>query len=125
MPKRVLITDDALFMRSMLKNLLGSEGYATHEAANGEEAIREYRAQLPDVVLMDITMPVMDGIAAIRAIMSEFPNARIIVCSALGQRNLVVEAIQAGAKDYIVKPFDKARVIEGVANQVGPGRAAA
>jgi two-component system chemotaxis response regulator CheY len=123
MAKRILITDDALFMRNMLRNILIIEGYSIYEAANGEEAVKSYQSYEPDLVLMDITMPIMDGITAIKEIMSKDPGAKIIVCSAMGQKNMVIEAIQAGARDYIVKPFDKTRVIDGVKGQIGSAKA--
>ncbi|HVT12671.1 MAG TPA: response regulator [Fimbriimonadaceae bacterium] len=124
MSKRILISDDAMFMRNMLKNILIVEGYAIYEASNGEEAVKAYASYQPDLVFMDLTMPVMDGITAIKHIMGSDPNAKIIVCSALGQKNMVIEAIQAGARDYIVKPFDKARVVDGAKAQIGSGKAA-
>jgi len=113
-----------MFMRNMLKNILIVEGYAVYEAANGQEAVDAYKAYTPDLVLMDLTMPVMDGITAIKHIRAGDPEARIIVCSALGQKTMVIEAIQAGARDYIVKPFEKSRVLEGVKAQIGSGKAA-
>lgn len=110
-------------MRNMLRNILIIEGYSIYEAANGEEAVKSYQSYEPDLVLMDITMPIMDGITAIKEIMSKDPGAKIIVCSAMGQKNMVIEAIQAGARDYIVKPFDKTRVIDGVKGQIGSAKA--
>lgn len=124
MSKKILISDDAMFMRNMLRNILIVEGYAIYEAANGEEAVQAFESHSPDLVLMDLTMPVMDGITAIKQIVAGHPEARIIVCSAMGQKNMVIEAIQAGAKDYIVKPFDKTRVIDGVKSQIGSAKAA-
>ncbi len=120
MPKRILITDDALFMRVTLKNLLANNGYeVVGEAANGREAIEMYAAHRPDVVFMDITMPVMDGIAATRAIKESDPAAKVIMCTAMGQKNMVMEAIQAGAKDFIVKPFKPERVLESIQKLIG------
>ena len=124
MSKKILVSDDAMFMRNMLKNILIVEGYAVYEASNGQEAVDAYSAYAPDLVLMDLTMPVMDGITAIKEIRTKDPEARIIVCSALGQKTMVIEAIQAGARDYIVKPFEKSRVLEGVKAQIGSGKAA-
>ncbi len=116
MLKTVLITDDALFMRVTLKNFLVSHGFqVVGEATNGQEAIDKYASLKPDLVFMDITMPVMDGIAATRAIKLGDPNARVIMCTAMGQKNMVMEAIQAGAKDFIVKPFKPERVLESIA----------
>ncbi len=112
---RVLITDDTLFMRATLKRILEGAGFqVAGEASDGEEAIELYRSLRHDVVTMDITMPRVDGLQAIRAIRKEDPNARIVVCSAMGQKPLVVEAIRSGAKDFIVKPFQPERVIDAV-----------
>ncbi len=115
MAKRVLITDDALFMRVTLKNILTEHGCeVVGEAANGREAISLYQELKPDLVTMDITMPEMDGISALKGIREIDPEAKIIMCTAMGQKNMVVEAIQAGAKDFIVKPFQPDRVVEAV-----------
>lgn len=110
----VLITDDALFMRSMLKGILIPGKCAVLEAGNGHEAIEQYKNHRPDLVFMDITMPGMDGIAATKALKEMDPNATIVICSAMGQQAMVVEAIRAGAKDFIVKPFKPERVLECV-----------
>ncbi|AJC72962.1 MULTISPECIES: chemotaxis protein CheY [Pseudothermotoga] len=115
MAKRVLIVDDAAFMRMLLKDIITKAGYeVAGEAANGVEAVEKYKELKPDVVTMDITMPEMDGITAIKKIREIDPNAKIIVCSAMGQQAMVIEAIQAGAKDFIVKPFQHSRVIEAL-----------
>ena len=120
MPKKILITDDALFMRVTLKNLLTSNGYeVVGEAVNGQDAVEKYAATLPDLVLMDITMPVMDGIMACKTIRETYADAKIIMCTAMGQKNMVIEAIQAGAKDFIVKPFKPERVLESIQKLVG------
>ncbi|AMW32310.1 two-component system, chemotaxis family, response regulator CheY [Fervidobacterium changbaicum] len=112
---RILVVDDAAFMRMMLKDILTKAGHeVVGEAANGVEAVEKYKELKPDVVTMDITMPEMNGIDAIKEIKKIDPNATIIVCSAMGQQAMVIEAIQAGAKDFIVKPFQAARVIEAV-----------
>ncbi|MEW9502500.1 response regulator [Jeotgalibacillus marinus] len=111
----LLIVDDAKFMRMTLKNMLNNSIYnIVGEAENGEEAIEQYRSLQPDLVTMDITMPVMDGLSAAKAILGEFPDAKIIMCSAMGQQQMVIEAIEAGAKDFIVKPFDGGRVIDSI-----------
>lgn len=113
--KRVLITDDAMFMRMTLKNILTQNGYEiAGEAASGREAVELYQRTNPDIVTMDITMPEMDGITALKEIRKIDPAAIVIMCTAMGQKNLVVEAIQAGAKDFIVKPFQPARVVESL-----------
>lgn len=115
MAKRVLIVDDAAFMRMLLKDIITKAGYeVAGEAANGVEAVEKYKELKPDVVTMDITMPEMDGITAIKKIKEIDPNAKVIVCSAMGQQAMVIEAIQAGAKDFIVKPFQHSRVIEAL-----------
>lgn len=120
MSKKILITDDALFMRVTLKNILTSHGYeVVGEAGNGEEAVQQYAAKKPDLVLMDITMPIMDGIAATKAIKCSDPNAKVVMCTAMGQKNILIEALQAGAKDYIVKPFQPERVLESVKKLIG------
>jgi two-component system chemotaxis response regulator CheY len=113
--KRILITDDALFMRVTLKNILTKEGYEiAGEAANGRESVELYKATRPDLVTMDITMPEMDGISAVREIRSFDPHAKIIMCTAMGQKNMVMEAVTAGARDFIVKPFQPEKVLEAV-----------
>ncbi|MEJ5170549.1 MAG: response regulator [Fimbriimonadaceae bacterium] len=115
MAKRILITDDALFMRVTLKNILTQNGYeVAGEAANGAEAVELYKQLKPDLVTMDITMPEMDGIAALKEIRAIDPEAKVVMCTAMGQKNMVVEAIQAGAKDFIVKPFQPDRVVEAL-----------
>ncbi len=113
--KKVLIVDDAAFMRMMLRDILTKANYeVVGEAANGQEAVDKYKELHPDFVTMDITMPVKDGIQAIKEIKQIDPSAKIIVCSAMGQQAMVIEAIQAGAKDFIVKPFQPSRVIEAL-----------
>lgn len=115
MAKRILITDDALFMRVTLKNILTQNGFEiVGEASNGVESVELYKQLKPDVVTMDITMPEMDGITALKEIRGVDPNANVVMCTAMGQKNMVVEAIQAGAKDFIVKPFQPDRVLEAL-----------
>jgi two-component system chemotaxis response regulator CheY len=115
MANRILITDDALFMRVTLKNILTQNGWlVVGEAQNGRESVQLYKQLKPDIVTMDITMPEMDGITALKEIRAADPDAKVIMCTAMGQKNLVVEAIQAGAKDFIVKPFQAERVVEAV-----------
>jgi two-component system chemotaxis response regulator CheY len=112
---RVLIVDDAAFMRMMLKDILNKNGLeVVGEAVNGADAIEKYRELQPDVVTMDITMPEMDGITSVKQIRALYPQAKIIMCSAMGQQPMVLEAIQAGAKDFIVKPFQADRVIDSI-----------
>lgn len=119
MGKRVLIVDDAAFMRMMIKDILSKNGYdVVGEAENGAVAVEKYKDLKPDLVTMDITMPDMDGIAAVRAIKAHDAAAKIIMCSAMGQQAMVIDAIQAGAKDFIVKPFQPERVIEAVSKAI-------
>ena len=120
MAKNILICDDAAFMRMMIKDILTKNGYnIAGEAENGIKAIEKYVEVKPDLVLMDITMPEMDGIEALKRIKAADPNASVIMCSAMGQQAMVIESIQAGAKDFIVKPFQADRVIEAVQKVVG------
>lgn len=113
--KTVLITDDTAFMRMTLRNVIQKNGFTVvGEASDGEEAVNKYKELRPDLVTMDITMPKMDGISAIKEIMKFDSNARIIVCSAMGQKPMVIEALNAGARDFLVKPFDAQRVVEAL-----------
>jgi len=113
--KRVLITDDTAFMRMTLRNVLEKNGYEiAAEAEDGLQAIEKYKATKPDLVTMDITMPNMDGITAIKKIMEIDPEAKIIVVSAMGQKALVIEALNSGARDFIVKPFQPDRIVEAL-----------
>lgn len=114
---RIMIVDDSAFMRMTLKTIVEKDGHeVVAEAANGVEAVQKYQTIHPDVVTMDITMPVMDGIQAVRAIKVMDPNANIVMFSAMGQQAMVIEAIQAGARDFIVKPFDADRVLDAIRN---------
>ena len=120
MAKNILICDDAAFMRMMIKDILTKNGYnVIGEAENGAKGVEKYNELKPDLVLMDITMPEMDGIAALKAIKASDPAASVIMCSAMGQQAMVIESIQSGAKDFIVKPFQADRVIEAVKKVVG------
>lgn len=120
MAKNILICDDAAFMRMMIKDILTKNGYnVAGEAENGLKAIEKYNETKPDLVLMDITMPEMDGIQALKQIRAMDPGACVIMCSAMGQQAMVIEAIQSGAKDFIVKPFQAERVLEAVKKVVG------
>jgi two-component system chemotaxis response regulator CheY len=112
---KILVVDDAAFMRMMLKDILVKGGHeVVGEAANGIEAIDQYGKLKPDLVTMDITMPEMEGIEALKRIKTDDPKAKIIMCSAMGQQGMVVQAIQAGAKDFVVKPFQSDRVLEAI-----------
>ncbi|SFG00638.1 two-component system, chemotaxis family, response regulator CheY [Lachnospiraceae bacterium C7] len=120
MAKNVLICDDAAFMRMMIKDILSKNGYnIVGEAENGAKAVEKFEETKPDLVLMDITMPEMDGIQALKKIRETHPEACIIMCSAMGQQAMVIEAIQSGAKDFIVKPFQPERVLEAVKKVIG------
>ncbi len=120
MAMKVLIVDDALFMRNMLKEIFVRAGHQViGEAANGIDAVERYRELRPDLVTMDIVMPLKSGIEALQEITAEDPDACVIMCSALGQDALVVEAVQAGARDFIVKPFKEERVLDVVQRVVG------
>ena len=120
MAKNILICDDAAFMRMMIKDILTKNGYnVAGEAENGLKAVEKYNETKPDLVMMDITMPEMDGIQALKKIKDTDPNATVIMCSAMGQQAMVIEAIQSGAKDFIVKPFQADRVLEAIKKVVG------
>ena len=115
MGKKILIVDDAAFMRMMIKDILEKNGFeVVGEAADGAQAVEKYGELKPDLVTMDITMPEMDGIQAVKEIKKINGEARVVMCSAMGQQAMVIEAIQAGAKDFIVKPFQADRVVEAV-----------
>ena len=115
MTHTVLVCDDAIFMRTMISDILSQAGFeVVGEAESGLQAVDKYRELKPDLVTMDIVMPDMGGIEAVREICKSDPEAKILMCSAMGQQALVVEAIQAGAKDFVVKPFQPSRVLEAV-----------
>ncbi|MBP5608421.1 MAG: response regulator [Lachnospiraceae bacterium] len=117
---KILVVDDAAFMRMMIKDILTKNGYeVAGEAENGAVAVSKYAELKPDLVLMDITMPEKDGIQALKDIKASDGGAKVIMCSAMGQQAMVIEAIQSGAKDFIVKPFQADRVIEAVKKVVG------
>ncbi len=117
---RVLVVDDAAFMRMMVKDILTKNNFeVVGEAENGKKAVEKYQELKPDLTTMDITMPEMDGINAVKEIIKIDPNAKVIMCSAMGQQAMVIEAIQAGAKDFIVKPFQPDRVLEAITKVIG------
>jgi two-component system chemotaxis response regulator CheY len=117
MDKKIMLVDDAAFMRMMIKNTLNKNGFTNIiEANNGQVAVDNYAAEKPDLVIMDITMPVMDGLQALKKIRESDPDAKIIMCSAMGQEAMVVDALKAGAKDFIVKPFKADRIMKTVQN---------
>lgn len=120
MGNKILIVDDAAFMRMMIKDVLTKNGFEViGEAENGKIAIEKFAELNPDLVIMDITMPEMNGIEALKAIKAAKPSAKVIMCSAMGQQAMVIEAIQSGAKDFIVKPFQADRVCEAVRKVLG------
>lgn len=120
MANRILIVDDAAFMRMMIRDILTKNGYeVVGEAQDGAQAIEKFKEVKPDLITMDITMPEMDGITALKEIKKIDPNAKVIMCSAMGQQAMVIDAIQAGAKDFIVKPFQADRVIEAIKKTLG------
>ena len=115
MGKRILITDDAAFMRMMLKDIISKNGYeVAGEAENGSIALDKYKELKPDLVLMDITMPEVDGLTALKNIKATDSSAKVVMCSAMGQESMVMEAIKLGALDFIVKPFKQDRIVQTV-----------
>jgi len=113
--KKVLIVDDTKFMRNILKGILKKKELdIVGEAVNGRDAVEKFKELRPDLVTMDIIMPEMNGIEAVKAILEIDPAARVLMCSAMGQQAMVIEAIQAGARDFVIKPFQPARVLEAV-----------
>ncbi len=120
MGARILVVDDAAFMRMMIKDILSKNGFEiVGEAENGQKALEKWQELRPDLTTMDITMPEMDGISAVKEIKKIDANAKVIMCSAMGQQAMVIEAIQSGARDFIVKPFQPDRVIEAVRKALG------
>ena len=114
MAKQILIVDDAAFMRMMIRDILSKDGYVIHEATNGAEAIEKYDEYHPDLVTMDITMPDVDGIEALKKIREMDDEAIVLMVSAMGQQKLILEALESGAADFIVKPFQPTKVLETV-----------
>jgi two-component system, chemotaxis family, chemotaxis protein CheY len=117
---RVLVVDDAAFMRKVVSDALASGGHeVVGEAGNGVEAVKQFQALAPELTTLDITMPEKDGLAALSEIMSIDPNARVLMCSALGQESKVIESIKLGAKDFVVKPFQTDRLLDAVGKALG------
>ncbi|MDR0434296.1 MAG: response regulator [Gracilibacteraceae bacterium] len=115
MAKKIMVVDDAAFMRMMIKDTLTKDGLSDIvEAADGEQAVQQYEANKPDLTIMDITMPNKDGLEALKEIKSKHPEALVVMCSAMGQEAMVVEAIKLGARDFIVKPFKADRILKTV-----------
>lgn len=120
MAKTILVVDDAMFMRKMLTDILQQEGYdVVGEAADGDEGYKKYKELKPDLVTMDITMPITSGIEGAKKIIAEYPDANILMCSAMGQENMVIESVTSGAKGFIVKPFKADKVIDSVQKIIG------
>ena len=115
---KILIVDDAAFMRMKTKKLLAAMGYDVVEASNGAEAVDTYKRTKPDCVLLDITMPDMDGLTALKELRQIDPEARVTMLTAMGQQSIVLDALKSGAKDFIVKPFDSARVLAAVQKMI-------
>jgi len=114
MSSTVLVVDDAAFMRMMIRDILAKEGYVIHEAVNGRDAVDKYEEIRPDLVTLDITMPEMNGLDALKLIREKDPAARVLMVSAMGQQKMIVEALEAGAMDFLVKPFQPTKVLETV-----------
>lgn len=120
MGKKILVVDDAMFMRKLLCDILTKAGYEiVAEAGNGEEAYQKYKEFMPDLVTMDITMPEVTGIEGVKKITKEFPNAKVLMCSAMGQESMVIDSVRSGAKGFIVKPFVAEKVITEVQKLIG------
>ncbi len=120
MSRTVLVVDDAAFMRMMIRDILAKEGYVIHEAVNGRDAVEKYREVHPDLVTMDITMPEMSGLEALREIRAVDPEARVLMVSAMGQQKMIVEALESGAMDFLVKPFQPTKVLETIKKCLQP-----
>jgi two-component system chemotaxis response regulator CheY len=114
MSKTILVVDDAAFMRMMIRDILAKEGYRIEEAVNGRDAVEKYEQIAPDLVTLDITMPEMNGLDALKAIRVQDPGARVLMVSAMGQQQMIVEALESGAMDFLVKPFQPTKVLETV-----------
>ncbi len=112
--KKILVVDDAAFMRMRCTKLLGDNGYQVAEASNGAEALEKYREFRPDAVLLDITMPKMDGIMTLQELIKIDPGARVAMVTAMGQKSMVISALKEGARDFVIKPFDAVRVMDAV-----------
>ncbi len=117
---KILLVDDAAFMRKVISDTLSKSGYTDlYEAVDGADAVEKYSEIKPDLVIMDITMPNMDGLEALKAIRAKDPSANVVMCSAMGQETMVIDAVRSGAKDFIVKPFKAERVLKTVTSIVG------
>jgi two-component system chemotaxis response regulator CheY len=114
MSRTILVVDDAAFMRMMIRDILSKEGYRIEEAVNGRDAVEKYDQVAPDLVTLDITMPEMTGLEALKEIRAKDPAARVLMVSAMGQQQMIVEALESGAMDFLVKPFQPTKVLETV-----------
>jgi two-component system chemotaxis response regulator CheY len=114
MSRTILVVDDAAFMRMMIRDILSKEGYRIEEAVNGRDAVEKYDQVAPDLVTLDITMPEMTGLEALKEIRAKDPSARVLMVSAMGQQQMIVEALESGAMDFLVKPFQPTKVLETV-----------
>jgi len=114
MPMTILVVDDAAFMRMMIRDILSKEGYRIEEAVNGRDAVEKYEEVSPDLVTLDITMPEMNGLDALKVIREKDPAARVLMVSAMGQQQMIVDALESGAMDFLVKPFQPTKVLETV-----------
>jgi two-component system, chemotaxis family, chemotaxis protein CheY len=121
MSKTILVVDDAAFMRMMIRDILIKDGYVIHEAVNGRDAVEKYQESRPDLVTLDVTMPEMDGIEALAALRAVDPDARVLMVSAMGQQALIMAALEAGATDFLIKPFQPSKVLETVRRCIEPG----
>ena len=120
MAKKILLVDDAAFMRKMIGDTQSKNGYTElFEAVDGADAVEKFSEIGPDLVIMDITMPNMDGLEALKAIRAKDGNANVVMCSAMGQESMVMDAVRSGAKDFIVKPFKADRVLKTVTSILG------
>jgi two-component system chemotaxis response regulator CheY len=120
MAKKILLVDDAAFMRKVIKDTLSKNGYTElYEAVDGADAVEKYSEINPDLVIMDITMPNMDGLEALKAIKAKDADATVVMCSAMGQESMVMDAVRSGAKDFIVKPFKPDRILKTVTTVLG------
>ena len=120
MAKKILLVDDAAFMRKMIMDTLSKNGYTElYEAVDGADAVEKFGSIAPDLVIMDITMPNMDGLEALKAIRAKDGSANVVMCSAMGQESMVMDAVRSGAKDFIVKPFKPDRVLKTVTSILG------
>ena len=111
---KILVVDDAEFLRLRISKMLTGDGHEVIEAENGLQAVNKYQAEAPEIVLMDITMPEMDGLTALKEIRAKDPKAKVVMLTALGQESVVLEAIKSGAKDFVVKPFERDRVANAI-----------